>query len=146
MSGGLGILESSRELTTRKTAAMANTARQAWSSAQTDGYPALADFLAQDVDNETYVFRKFERLAARNILYLQGELIKLESDADALEREARDSLDPDVHLSLRSWVELDENARDPKREFEKKAREIADNVEVKLRKYCQYDHSSRTYR
>lgn len=143
MSGGLGILESSRELTTRKTAAMANIARQGqqiprntWSSAQTDGYPALADFLAQDVDNETYVFRKFERLAARNILYLQGELLKLESDVEALEREARGSTDPDVHLSLRSWAELDENARDPKRDFERKAKEIAENVEVKLRKYC----------
>lgn len=115
---------------------MVNTARQGWSSAQTDGYPALADFLVQDVDNETYVFRKFERLAARNILYLQGELIKLESDVDALEREARDSTDPDVHLSLRSWAELDDNSQDPKREFEKKAKKIAEDVEVKLRKYC----------
>lgn len=122
---------------------MANTASQGhqipgrrWSCEQSDGYPALADFLAQDIDNETYVFRKFERLAARNILYLQGELIKLESDVDALERGARDSTDSDVHLSLRSWAELAENARDPKREFEKKARKIAEDVEVKLRKYC----------
>ncbi|KAM0724193.1 hypothetical protein Q7P37_000075 [Cladosporium fusiforme] len=102
---------------------------------QVNGYIDLAQFLARDVDNETYVFRKFERLAARNILYLQGELIKLERDAHELDEEAKDSMDPEVHLSMRCWADLDRNARDPSREHERRIKELADNIERKLRKY-----------
>lgn len=65
-----------------------------WTVKQQDGYPSLADFIAQDPDHETFVFRRFKSLSARNILNLQGELIALEDDIAALEREAADSVDP----------------------------------------------------
>lgn len=71
-----------------------------WTVKQQDGYPALADFVAQDPDQETFVFRRFESLSARNILNLQGELIKLGDNIAALEREAADSVDPELHLSI----------------------------------------------
>jgi hypothetical protein len=44
-----------------------------------DGYPSLADFIASDPDRTSLVFRRFDRLAARNILYLQSELADLET-------------------------------------------------------------------
>jgi hypothetical protein len=54
-----------------------------WTAKQRDGYPALADFIAQDPDHETFVFRRFKGLSARNILNLQGELIALEDNIAA---------------------------------------------------------------
>lgn len=42
------------------------------------GYPAAAAFISRDPDHDTYVFRSFNSLTARNLLQLQGELITLE--------------------------------------------------------------------
>lgn len=110
----------------------------AWPSEEGNGYPALADFKAQDADHETYVFRKFKRLAVRNILHLQGELLHLEAETEALEREAAASTDIEVLLSMRCWAIRDENARAPDRDLERKLKESAEAVDVKLKKYCQY--------
>jgi hypothetical protein len=107
-----------------------------WTLKQRDGYPALADFVAQDPDHETFVFRRFKALAARNILHLLGELIKLEEDIAAVEQEAADSVDPELHLSMRSWVILDENSRRPGRDLERKQMELASALDEKLKKYC----------
>ena len=109
----------------------------AWSNQQGDGYPALSVFMVGDPDHETYVFRRFRKLGLRNILDLQGELIKLENDAENLEREAAARTDPDTHFSMRSWATLDANAQKVDREWERKQRELAGVLEVKLKKYCQ---------
>ncbi|RYP21279.1 hypothetical protein DL765_002328 [Monosporascus sp. GIB2] len=55
-----------------------------------DGYPALAAWIGKDPDNETFVFRKFDRLSARNLLHLQCQLIQLEDEIDELDDEARE--------------------------------------------------------
>ena len=109
-----------------------------WTSTQGDGNPSLADFLAQDPDHETYVFRKFKKLAVRNLLYLQGELSALEEQVEALEHGAAKSDDPEVHLSMRSWRVLDENAQKPGREgsLEHRLREVMGGLDAKLGKYC----------
>ena len=108
-----------------------------WTVKQQDGYPALADFIAQDPDHETFVFRRFKSLGARNILNLQGELIALEDGIAALEREAADSVDPELHLSMRSWEVFDENSRKHGRDLEQKRKALASALEEKLKKYCQ---------
>lgn len=58
-----------------------------------DGYPALASWVARDPDSESFVFRKFICLGARNILHLQSQLISLEKEIDDLDAEARQSGD-----------------------------------------------------
>jgi hypothetical protein len=108
-----------------------------WTLKQRDGYPALSDFVAQDPDHETFVFRRFKQLGARNILNLQGELIKLEEDIAAVDQEAADSVDPELHLSMRSWTILDENSRRPGRDLERKQKELANALDEKLKKYCE---------
>ena len=109
----------------------------AWTSEEGSGYPALADFIAQDADHETYVFRKFKKLAVRNILHLQGELLQLEAETEALEREAAASADIEVPLSMRCWAIRDENARAPGRDLDCRLQEGAVALDVKLKKYCQ---------
>jgi hypothetical protein len=75
-----------------------------------DGYPALARWIARDPDHETYIFRKFDRLAARNILHLQAELTALEADVDRLDEEAQRSDDFETRQSSRRWETLIERA------------------------------------
>jgi hypothetical protein len=107
-----------------------------WTLKQGDGYPALSDFVAQDPDHETFVFRRFKQLSARSIFKLQGELIKLEEDIVAVEGEAAGSVDPELHLSMRSWAILDENSQRPGRDLERKQKELANALDEKLKKYC----------
>jgi hypothetical protein len=47
------------------------------------GYPSLANFISSDRD--FFVFRRFNNLAARNLLYLQDELIELEEKLNAID-------------------------------------------------------------
>jgi hypothetical protein len=99
----------------------------------------LADFIAQDPDHETYVFRRFRRLGVRNVLYLQGELIKIERELEALEKQAAASQgDIETYMSMRSWTALNENSRKPGRDLERAQRELSEDLECKLKKYCQY--------
>jgi hypothetical protein len=43
------------------------------------GFPSLADLIGSDPDRTSLVFRRFDKLAARNLLYLQSELAELEA-------------------------------------------------------------------
>lgn len=54
-----------------------------------DGFPSLARFIASDHDRTSLVFKRFDELAALNLLYLQSELADLQAqrathDAKAL--------------------------------------------------------------
>lgn len=101
-----------------------------------DGYPALAAWIARDPDSETFVFRKFDRLAARNILQLQARLIALERDIDNQDEEARRSADSEVRRSLRRWETLQKNAADPTRSQERKRLEKLEEMKALLKEYC----------
>ena len=57
--------------------------------ARRDGFPAVADWIARDPDNETFIFRRFDELSVRNLLNLQSELIELETRLRALDEETR---------------------------------------------------------
>ena len=73
---------------------------------RTNGYASLASFIARDPDNETYIYRKFDELSARNLLYLQSELLYLEVRLKRLDDEVRGSDDPDMHDAARTWEEF----------------------------------------
>ncbi|KAF2184809.1 hypothetical protein K469DRAFT_666150 [Zopfia rhizophila CBS 207.26] len=99
-----------------------------------DGYPALAAWIARDPDNESFVFRKFDRLGARNLLHLQSRLIALEHEIDQLDDEARCSNDFERQQSSRRWETLMKYSRDPNRP-EKKRLEKAKELQALLREY-----------
>ena len=44
-----------------------------------EGYPSLSEDIASDPDRTSLVFRRFDKLAVRNLLYLQSELVELEA-------------------------------------------------------------------
>ncbi|KAI0147209.1 hypothetical protein GGR57DRAFT_505948 [Xylariaceae sp. FL1272] len=48
------------------------------------GYDQWASWIATDADSETFVFRKFDKLAALNLLYLQSEILEIEAELERL--------------------------------------------------------------
>lgn len=66
-----------------------------------DGYPALATFIARDPDGETFIFRKFAGLTARRLLQLESELIELEDKPRSQSRNERGSGRTTVSTLLR---------------------------------------------
>ncbi|CEI70987.1 hypothetical protein FVEN_g9651 [Fusarium venenatum] len=66
-----------------------------------DGFPSLAHFIASDRDGTSAIFKRFNRLAARNLLVLQSELAELEAKLDSYDdadQTSRESLQ-----TLRNW-------------------------------------------
>ncbi|KAK9781947.1 putative DUF6594 domain-containing protein [Seiridium cardinale] len=74
------------------------------------GFGALADFIAGNGNNSTAIYRRFGKLVARDLLYYQSELTRLESIQDEYDiQDARDiqaSQQPDL------WHHIRSNARD----------------------------------
>lgn len=71
-----------------------------------DGFPQVADKIASDPDKTTMIYRRFDRLSARNLLLLQSELAQLEAlqnryDTEDLKK--RDQITIDCH---RDWGEF----------------------------------------
>jgi hypothetical protein len=52
-----------------------------------DGFPSLAAFIASDRDRSTLIYKRFDELAARNLLYLQSELAELHAKQRAFDQE-----------------------------------------------------------
>src|SRR5277367_1163522 len=101
--------------------------------ARRDGYPAVAAWMARDPDNESFIYRKFDKLSARNLLNLQSELINLESKLEKFDNETQNSNDQVLKQSARKWEIFVRNAA--VREEEKKRMELNMEIRVKLREY-----------
>ena len=68
------------------------------------GYPRYSAFIASDEDRSTTIYRRFERLSARNLLYLETELQELEATQDQFDASSR--VDQDLASSMQSLEEL----------------------------------------
>jgi hypothetical protein len=75
-----------------------------------DGYPSLAALVASDRDGSTAIFKRFNRLAARNLLALQSELIELQMKLDKFD--ADDQVSDLTMQSLRNWEDYKARAGD----------------------------------
>ena len=96
------------------------------------GYPSFANFIAEDAD--AAIYRKYERLSARNLLYLQSELHELEGELEELD--ARDFEEREVHDSeaqkiARYWKSY--SRCDSERAV--KRRKLQDKIRKKIKEY-----------
>jgi hypothetical protein len=69
------------------------------------GYPRFAAFIAEDKDKSSTIYRRFERLGARNLLYLESELAELEAKQDAMDKEYKEE-SIERKATARSWKAL----------------------------------------
>ena len=92
---------------------MAQRTQEPHSDTTRGGYPDFAHWMAQPSGHKTtFVFRRFDKLAARNLLHLQAQLTALEEDIDDLDGEAAISPDSDTIESLRRYETLLQRSRD----------------------------------
>ncbi len=97
---------------------------------QKRGFPALAGMIAANPDYEAFIFRKFDRLSARNLLRLESRLAYLEKKVDQEDDQAERG-DNETLRSLRSWEALQQNAEDmarPEHARMKLEREMGDTL------------------
>ena len=103
-----------------------------------DGYPALARWIASDQDYEGFVFRRFDRLSARNLLNLQSRLLALEKAIDELDSESRQQRD----TGLRRWETVVEGASAANDD----ASQNPELQKKRLRLYDELEHVTQRYR
>jgi hypothetical protein len=113
------------------------------------GYPSLAAWIAGDPDNETYVFRKFDRLSARNLLKLQYNMIELEANIDAVDMNI--SMESDIYAkrTMKSWATYGKHSKtltEPLTTLEKRKKELEDDLEGKIKQYRKYSTKKRIVR
>ena len=97
------------------------------------GYAALAAFIASDPDHSTAIYRRFDELSSRNLLYLQSELAELKARQDAFDREDfRGDLEDKRRAN--NWKVLKERAdsRDAKA---MERMELIHDIRLKLKEY-----------
>ena len=98
------------------------------------GYPSLAAFIASDSDKSTQVYRRFERLCARNLLYLQAELTELEVRQDRLDAEDFSATTEEKRY-VRNWEALKQKAAETGNVREKERIDVAMEIRTKLQEY-----------
>ncbi|KAL8971134.1 MAG: hypothetical protein Q9197_003437, partial [Variospora fuerteventurae] len=102
------------------------------SSSRLTGFPSFADFVAADAD--AAIYRKYERLSARNLLYLQSELHEMEGQLEELDAEdvkERESYDREAQKRARQWP----NYARGENERARRHRELQQEIGIKLRTY-----------
>ena len=105
------------------------------------GYAFLAEFIASDrFAKSTASYRRFDRLSARNLLYLQTELNCLEGRQEALDEEDLQA-DFDAQRACADW-ELSEarskNVSSEHHERELKRMNVVREVRAKIKEYSVY--------
>ena len=94
------------------------------------GYPTLANFIASDKD--AAIYRKFEKLSARCLLYQQSELHDLEQQLEQLDlADSRDIDDDEAQQAAVSWDHYASSAT----EKGQKRRELIMRIKAKLKAY-----------
>jgi hypothetical protein len=98
------------------------------------GYPSLAAFITSDHDRTTSIYRRFHKLSARNLLYLQSELAELEARQETLDEE--DLRGPmDTKSCARNWEIFSARAQDPSNQLEKERMELTMSIRAKIKEY-----------
>lgn len=96
----------------------------------------MAAWLALDRDNEALIFRKFDRLAVLNLLYLQSEILELEKQIDALHLETLEGYDMDLKDAAKTWETLvSQCCQDPPREDAKRRMDLILALRGKIKEY-----------
>ena len=98
------------------------------------GYPSLAAFIASDCDKSTAIYRRFDRLSARNLLYLQSELLELEARQDALDAEDSRGMIEDKE-SARNWLTLQTKAAEPGNTRQKERVKVLKEIRKLMKEY-----------
>lgn len=110
-----------------------NTAASHHWSSNAIGFAAAASFVASEVDQETSIFRKFNKLSARNLIDMQNELLDLEERQEELDRKAAHGTDHILASAEMDYDDYKENLTSHPGLQERK--KLQEEIEAKLDKY-----------
>ncbi|KAI5865961.1 hypothetical protein GGS23DRAFT_362489 [Durotheca rogersii] len=99
------------------------------------GFEKLAEWTASIPDYEAYIFRRFDRLSARNLQFLESELATLEEELQDEDQDARKHAGKAADaVTLRNWTKFEELAA---REGTKESRrmKLGREINEKLKNY-----------
>lgn len=96
-----------------------------------EAYPSFADFIASDP--ELSVYRRFDGLSSRNLLYLQSELLDLQTQLADFDEEDLNEKNGDVILSAKCWETFATRAEEHPRENERM--ETIRRIRVVMKEY-----------
>ncbi|KAI1150520.1 hypothetical protein F4825DRAFT_397815 [Nemania diffusa] len=101
-----------------------------------EGYAAVAGWIALDPDSETFVFRKFDKLAARNLLCLQSELLSIEKELALFDSQDAEAARDDLRAkdTARTWETLVSRSR-AGHEGSKRRMELLELLRSKIKEY-----------
>jgi hypothetical protein len=112
------------------------------------GFPSLSALLASDSDLQVY--RRFDRLASRNLLYLQSEILDIEKELDELDAadleaaEGKEDGWMEVKLSARCWEAFREKSENGEKK-EVKRMELIKLLRERMAEYRAYFFSVLEY-
>jgi hypothetical protein len=117
---------------------MANEERANKDDSRT-GFSALSRVLARDEDRFSMVFKRFDRLAAQSLAYMQSELKYLQGKLDKMDGEDECYQGPKEEEdrrrgSLKSWTVL-QDAVDADKETQVERHKLIMNIRSKLKAY-----------
>ncbi|KAF4467236.1 hypothetical protein FALBO_5895 [Fusarium albosuccineum] len=98
------------------------------------GFAALSSWMASDGDQELLVFRRFDEISARNLLYLQCELIALEEKLTNWDRAVSSKHDTALEQGAETWEIMVEQAQDGRPEA-KDMMELVSQVRAEIKEY-----------
>jgi hypothetical protein len=102
------------------------------------GFALVASKLASDIDKTTTIYRRFDELSARNLLFYQAELAELEEQQKEYDDEDKNARDQVSIECQKDWNEFVRNAKEGN-EREKEKMELAMKIREKLEKYRKID-------
>lgn len=100
-----------------------------------DGHPSLAEFISSHRDHSTTIYRHYEDLAARDLLYLQSELAELKALQDAYDRDDYRPGQVTAKERARDWAMLKRLAAEPGNVKENARLELMLKIRKTLREY-----------
>lgn len=97
------------------------------------GFIAVTSKIASDADKSTTIYRRFDKLSIRNLLFYQAELAELEDLQGRYDEEDEKANDESSRECQRDWETFVHCARDEGRE--KKKMDLAMKIRTTLEKY-----------
>jgi hypothetical protein len=105
---------------------------------RTHGFARVANKIASDADKTTTIYRRFDELSARNLLFYQAEIAELEErqrEYDAADWHAKDEVSISCQSDWSEFVKYSEGAGDEIRKREGEKMELAMRVRERIEKY-----------
>jgi hypothetical protein len=114
-----------------------------WDENLLRGFPMTAAFMTRDQDKFAMIFRRFDALTARSLLYQQSKIAGLEAQLKKCDEDDSRILADSLVISAASWEDFEKNSTDPtisdvERDLVQERFYLAHKIQKALKEYRMY--------